>query len=111
MRLNSLNKQKGGYTPETFQKDFAGRRWFATVGGGLQDVRAWDNDKKRYTDQVVAKAVDLYVVGAGFQRVKFPTSFTLANINELSEVELINALACEVRGNVYVKADGLKEVN
>ena len=108
MRLNSLNKQKGGYTPETFQKDFAGRRWFATVGGGLQDVRAWDNDKKRYTDQVVAKAVDL---GAGFQRVKFPTSFTLANINELSEVELINPVACEVRGNVYVKADGLREAN
>lgn len=111
MRLNSLNKQKGGYTPETFNKDFDSRRWFATIGGGLQDVRAWDNNQKKYTDQVVAKALDLYVEGAGFQRVKFPTTFNLANIEELSEIELVNPVACEVRGNVYVKADGLREAN
>lgn len=111
MRLNNLNRQRNGYNSETFNKDFGDRRWLATVGGGLQDVRAWDNDKKRYTDQVIAKAADLYVVGAGFQRVKFPTTFTLANITELSEVELVNPVACEVRNNVYVKADSLKEVN
>ena len=111
MRLNSLNKHKGGYSSDTFNKDFGQRRWFATIGGGLQDVRAWDNDKNRYTDQVIAKALDLYVEGAGFQRVKLPTSFNLANIAELSEIELVNPTACEVRGNVYVKADGLKEAN
>lgn len=111
MRLNNLNQQKGGYSQETFKKDFGSRRWFATIGGGLQDVRAWDNDRKKYTNQVIAKALDLYVEGAGFQRVKFPASFTLANIAELSEIELVNPTACEVRGNVYVKADGLKEAN
>nr|AKG47106.1 hypothetical protein [Limosilactobacillus vaginalis] len=112
MRLNSLiNNRGGGYRPENFQKYFADRRWIATTGGGLQDVCQWDNDNKKYTDTVIAKALDLYVEGAGFQRVKFPTSFSLANIEELSEVELINPVACEVRGNVYVKADGLKEAN
>lgn len=111
MRLNSLNKGKGGYSLELFKKDFGQRRWFATTGAGLQDVRAWDSTQKKYTNEVIAKALDLYVEGAGFQRVKFPTSFTLANITELSEIELINPVACEVRGNVYVKADGLKEAN
>lgn len=111
MRLNSLNKGKGGYSLELFKKDFGQRRWFATTGAGLQDVRAWDSAQKQYTDTVIAKALDLYVEGAGFQRVKFPTSFVLSNINELSEIELVNPVACEVRGNVYVKADGIKEVN
>ncbi len=111
MRLNKLNQQNRGYKPETFKKDFGDRRWIATTGGGLQDIRQWDNDEKKYTDTVIAKALDLYVEGAGFQRVKFPTSFTLANIAELSEIELVNPTACEVRGNVYVKADGLKEAN
>lgn len=111
MRLNKLNQQKNGYNSETFKKDFGDRRWIATIGGGLQDVRAWDNDQKKYTDKVIAKALDLYVEGAGYQRVKFPTSFTLANITELSEIELVNPTACEVRGNVYVKADGIKEAN
>jgi hypothetical protein len=86
-------------------------RWFATTGNGLQNVRKWDNNQKKYSDEVVAKALDLYVEGAGFQRVKFPTTFTLTNITELSEVELVNPVACKVCGNVYVKADGLKEAN
>lgn len=111
MRLNRLNQQNRGYKPETFKKDFGERRWIATTGGGLQDIRQWDNDEKKYTDTVIAKALDLYVEGAGFQRVKFPTAFNLANITELSEVELVNPVACEVRGNVYVKADGIKEAN
>lgn len=112
MRLNSLiNNRGGGYRPENFQKYFADRRWIATTGGGLQDVRAWDDAQKKYTDKVIAKALDLYVEGAGFQRVKFPASFVLSNITELSEIELVNPVACEVRGNVYVKADGLKEAN
>lgn len=112
MRLNSLiNNRGGGYRPENFQKYFGQRRWIATTGGGLQDVRAWDDTKKRYTDTVIAKSLDLYVEGAGYQRVKFPASFVLSNIDELSEIKLVNPVACEVRGNVYVKADGLKEAN
>lgn len=111
MRINSLKKQKGGYSAETFNKDFGERRWFATIGAGLQDIREWDNSQKKFTDKVIAKALDLYVEGAGFQRVKFPTSFNLVNIDELSEVELISPVACEVRGNVYVKANGIKEAN
>lgn len=112
MRANSLiNNRNSGYKPENYQKYFANRRFYATTGGGLQDVRKWDNDNKKYTDEVVAKALDLYVEGAGFQRVKFPTSINIDNIKELSEIELVNPVACEVRGNVYVKADGLKEAN
>lgn len=111
MLLSNLNHQKNGYNSETFKKDFGDHRWLATIGGGLQDVRAWDDAQKKYTDKVIAKALDLYVVNAGFQRVKFPANFSLANITELSEVELISPVACELRGRVYVKADGLKEVN
>lgn len=111
MRLNNLNHPKGGYSKDTFKKDFGDRRWFATIGSGLQDIRQWDSTQKKYTDKVIAKALDLYVEGAGFQHVKFPTSFNLNNIQELSEIELVDPVACEVRGNVYVKADGIKEAN
>lgn len=111
MLLSNLNHQNNGYNSETFKKDFGDRRWIATTGGGLQDIRQWDNKQKKYTDKVIARALDLYVEGAGFQRVKFPTNFAISNITELSEIELVNPVACEVRGNVYVKADGLKEAN
>lgn len=111
MNIGNLKHKMLGYNRETFKKDFGNLRWFATTGNGLQNVRKWDNNQKKYSDEVVAKALDLYVEGAGFQRVKFPTTFTLTNITELSEVELVNPVACEVRGNVYVKADGLKEAN
>ena len=110
MLLTNLNKHRG-YDQKTFKNDFGDLRWFATIGGGVQNIRRWDNEQKKYTDEVVAKALDLYVEGAGFQRVKFPTTLTISNITELSEIELVNPVACEVRGNVYVKADGLKEAN
>lgn len=111
MNISNLKPQMRGYNKETYKKYFGELRWFATIGSGLQDVRKWDKNQKKYTDEVVAKALDLYVEKAGFQRVKFPTSFILNNIEELSEIELINPTACEVRGNVYVKADGIKEAD
>lgn len=100
-----------GYTKQTFKENLGNYDWIATIGDGPHSVREWDNNKHKYTNNIIAKALDFYVVGAGIQRVKLPADFNADNITDLSKVELVNPVACIVRNNIYVKADGVRQVD
>lgn len=72
---------------------------------------AWSDDARSYTDEVVAQSV--FVASSDLSaplEVKLPKGTSIpSGVKFLSRVQLEGAEACQVRSQVYVRANGLKE--
>lgn len=101
-----------GYSEAEHQALFGGKTARLLLGSGLETRLKFDQQtQKPITDQVDSQRAWLYYPGLGVQSLKLPADYKLpAGIEDMSEIELIKPEACIVRGNIYVRAIGIKSV-
>lgn len=108
-----IKRPNSGYTAETFKKYIGSPRCRILLGSGLEAKLKYDNEAGKYTGEVESTRLQCYFPNLGADWVKFPADFSLPEkkddlIDDLQEIELINPTACEVRGQLYIKADKFK---
>lgn len=107
-----VKRPNGGYTAEVFKEYIGSPRCRILLGAGLEVKMRYDNEAGKYTDEVESTRLQCYFPNLGADWVKFPADFSLPNkgddFDDMQEIELINPVACEVRGQVYIKADNFK---
>lgn len=108
-----IKRENGGYTTETFKEFIGSPRCRILLGAGLEAKMKYDNETGKYTDEVESTRLQCYFPNLGADWVKFPADFSLPAksddlIDDMQEIELINPTACEVRGQVYIKAAEFK---
>lgn len=98
-----------GYNAETYNEQTSGVIPQILIGSGPREKREYDEESKQYTNNIIGVEIDVYYPGLGVQVVKLPKDFKLPkNLEDLSEVELIEPEACVVSRRVYVRAKGIK---
>lgn len=106
MQVRNIN---GGYSKEEYNRQTSGVIPQILIGSGPRIKYSFDNEKKTYTDTVSSVEVDVYYPGLGVQAIKMPTDFKIPkNLEDLSEIELIDPEACVVNRKLYVRARGIK---
>lgn len=114
MYLSQIRRMARGYSVEKFNELFGSENDYSAYllkGSGLVPSYQFDKVNKKRTQDVIGQYADVYFSGAGVQRVKFPKNFTFDTLEDLNAIKLVSPEACEVNGQVYVKAEGLKEAN
>ena len=98
-----------GYNTETYNEQTAGVIPQILIGSGPREKREYDEESKQYTNNIISVEIDVYYPGLGVQVVKLPKDFKMPkDLEDLSEVELIEPEACVVSRRVYVRAKGIK---
>ena len=106
MQARNVN---GGYSKDEYNKQTGGVIPQILIGSGARIKYSFDNKKKIYTDTVSSVEIDVYYPGLGVQVIKMPADFKIPkNLEDLSEIELIDPEACVVNRQLYVKAKGIK---
>lgn len=102
-------KNNNGYNTETYNEQTSGVIPQILIGSGPREKREYDEESKQYTNNIISVEIDVYYPGLGVQVVKLPKDFKLPkDLEDLSEVELIEPEACVVSRRVYVRAKGIK---
>ncbi len=95
-------KKQSGYSSQLFNQIF-GNETTAISLSTEADVRMKYADGQR-TDKIDSYRYTFVIKGQNPFEVKFSESQGIA---QFDEVELINPEACEVRGNIYFRADSV----
>lgn len=104
-------KNVSGYTSQTYDSQFKNVVPRILIGSGLESRLKFDPNTNRpvETGEIDSKRLWVYYPKLGIQSVKLPADYTLAKeIEDLSEVQLVNPEACIVGREIYVRATGLK---
>lgn len=94
-----------GYSEDLFRRYF-NQKGHILLGDGLHNVFEYKDGKR--TDNIIGKSLNIYYENLGVQKVKFSADYSIPQIPDLAVVNLINPEAVIVRGNIYVKADGVE---
>lgn len=106
MQARNVN---GGYSMEEYNRQTSGVIPQILIGSGPRAKYSFDNEKKTYTDTVSSVEIDVYYPGLGVQIIKMPKDFKIPkDLEDLSEIELIDPEACVVSRKLYVRAKGIK---
>ena len=106
MQIRSIN---GGYSRDEYDRQTSGVIPQILIGSGPSTKYSFDNERKTYTDTVSSVEIDVYYPGLGVQVIKMPADFKIPkNLEDLSEIELIDPEACVVSRKLYVRAKGIK---
>lgn len=107
MRLQNFSS---GYSKDQYDLQFKGVTPRLLIGQGLEERLKFDQEAKRPVEprEVESLRAWLYYPGLGVQSLKLPGSYSLPNIDDLSEVELVSPEACVINRQVYVRASGIK---
>lgn len=105
-------KTTGGYSNNQFNNLFGTSKCHILKGAGVRYKPKFDQEKQEYVKgQIDSCEIETYFENLGVQNVKLPKSFKLSQtINDMSVVELIEPEACVVNREVYVRAEGIKEI-
>ena len=111
MYLSQLRAKYNGYSAESFNNYFGKDvSIFLLTGNGISPAFGYDKEAKKSTKEVVGRYLETYFKGFGVQRVKLPKDFNIDGIKDLSQIELVDPEACEVNRQIFVRANGIKEV-
>lgn len=106
MQARNVN---GGYSRDEYNKQTSSVIPQILIGSGIREKYFYDNENKTYTDTISSVEIDVYYPGLGVQVIKMPKDFKIPkNLEDLSEIELIEPEACVVNRQLYVKAKGIK---
>lgn len=109
MQLQSFT----GYSAKQYHRLFDGATCHILIGSGPKPKPKYDKDKQRYVnDEITSFEIETYFEGLGSQDVKFPKTFKLSKeIKDLTAIELVDAEACVIDREVYVRAKGIRKVD
>lgn len=108
-KISGFGKSVGGGYSVKLAKDLVGDASLFAVGAGLVPHYAWDDTLSRYTDELVSYSLAVSAEGLEPFEVKLPSGVTFDG-DFLSRVSFDGLQACQVRGQVYFKADDVKAV-
>ena len=110
MYLSQLKAKYSGYTADNFNTYFGKNLIvYYLAGSGLTPAFGFDKEAGKRTKEIVGQYLEAYLQGFGVQRVKLPRDFNADGIFDLSKIELVEPMACEVNGRIFVRANGIKE--
>lgn len=111
MYLSQLRSKYSGYTEDNFNNYFGKNLIiYFLAGSGLSPAFDFDKEAGKRTKEIVGQYLEAYFQGFGVQRVKLPKEFNADGLTDLSKIELVGPMACEVNGRIFVKASGVKAV-
>lgn len=108
-KISSFGKSVGGGYSVKLAKDLVGDATLVVVGDGLVPRYAWSDDESRYTSDVTSNVLSVSAEGCQPFEVKLPADVTFDG-PFLSHVTFDGLEACQVRGNVYFRAQAVKVV-
>ncbi|MCK8638992.1 hypothetical protein [Fructobacillus fructosus] len=108
----TINNFNSGYSQENYlNSPLSKQNPILLIGRGLNKVPKFDENRRPIPNTVDKTQIEVYYPGFGTMNIKFSPDFTLPKIADLTEIELLEAQAfINVKGRIYVKAEGVKAV-
>lgn len=106
--MRASNFSSGGYSTDKYNDLVGNKKVHILIGRGLIPQQKFVDGKR--TDEIDAMKVGIYIEGVGADMVKLPATFELeSGIKDMSVIQFDNPEACDVRGNIYFRASGIKQ--